>query len=315
MQWVVEAYALFLAALLLVGGSLGTATAGGSSSVWASPFSHSRPSGAGQREARCALDGQRARLAGAELPPSVNDETRAALRQAINGSFVFGFRRVMAVDAGMALASALIALIMIEGEGKRRSDWELLVFVLNSVIFILIGLQLGALRDAVPAGELGPVILIGALVSLTAIIVRLLWVPVAAWAPRRVSPRLRARDPMPPWSHLFIIGWTGMRGIVSLASALALPLATAAGTPFPFRAEIILIAFMVILVTLVLQGLSLPPLIRALKAGEDRGFEDDEREARKQAASATLAHWTKWQTKTGPCRNRSNGCGATMAVA
>ncbi len=73
-------------------------------------------------EARRALDGQRAQLAGAELPPSVNDETRAALRQAINESFVFGFRLVMAVAAGMALASALIALIMIDGEGKKRSE-------------------------------------------------------------------------------------------------------------------------------------------------------------------------------------------------
>jgi len=123
----------------------------------------------------------------------------------------------------------------------------------------------------------------------TAIVVRMLWVPVAAWVPRLVSPSLRARDPMPPWSHLFLIGWTGMRGIVSLAAALALPLTTVAGTPFPFRAEIILITFMVILVTLVLQGLSLPPLIRALNIREDRGFEHEERQAREHAASAALA--------------------------
>jgi len=89
------------------------------------------------------------------------------------------------------------------------------------------------------------------------------WVPLAAWIPRLFSPSLRVRDPMPPWSGLFIIGWTGMRGIVSLAAALALPLTTAAGAPFPFRAEIILITFSVILATLVLQGLSLGPLIRA----------------------------------------------------
>jgi CPA1 family monovalent cation:H+ antiporter len=94
---------------------------------------------------------------------------------------------------------------------------------------------------------------------------------------------------MPPWSHLFILGWTGMRGIVSLAAALALPLATAAGTSFPFRAEIILITFMVILVTLVLQGLSLPPLIRAMDLGENNGFEHEERQARKHSATAALA--------------------------
>jgi NhaP-type Na+/H+ or K+/H+ antiporter len=93
---------------------------------------------------------------------------------------------------------------------------------------------------------------------------------------------------MPPWSNLFILGWTGMRGIVSLAAALALPLTIAAGTPFPFRAEIILITFMVILVTLVLQGLSLPLLIRALDLGEDRSLEYEERHARERAATAAL---------------------------
>jgi CPA1 family monovalent cation:H+ antiporter len=94
---------------------------------------------------------------------------------------------------------------------------------------------------------------------------------------------------MPPWSNLFIISWTGMRGIVSLAAALALPLATATGISFPFRAEIILIAFMVILVTLLLQGLSLPFLIRTLNLGEDKSIEHEERQARELAAIAALA--------------------------
>jgi Na+/H+ antiporter len=172
---------------------------------------------------------------------------------------------------------------------QARAVWDLLVFVLNGIIFILIGLQLGALRDAIPSGELNSLTLKGALVVATVIVVRLIWVPVAAWVPRFLSPSLRARDPMPPWSNLFVLGWTGMRGIVSLAAALALPLTTAAGTPFPFRAEIILITFMVILVTLVLQGLSLPLLIRALDLGEDRSQEYEERHARERAATAALA--------------------------
>lgn len=171
---------------------------------------------------------------------------------------------------------------------QARAVWDLLVFVLNGIIFILIGLQLGPLRDAIPSSELGLLTVIGILVSATVIVVRLVWVPVAAWVPRFLSSSLRARDPMPLWSNLFIIGWTGMRGIVSLAAALALPLTTAAGIPFPFRAEIILIAFMVILVTLVLQGLSLPLLIRALNLGEDRSIEHEERQARELATMAAL---------------------------
>lgn len=172
---------------------------------------------------------------------------------------------------------------------QARAVWDLLVFVLNGIIFILIGLQLGPLRDAIPSSELGLLTIIGLLVSATAILIRLVWVPVAAWVPRFLSPSLLARDPMPPWSNLFILGWTGMRGIVSLAAALALPITTATGTSFPFRAEIILIAFMVILVTLLLQGLSLPFLIRTLGVGEDKNIEHEERQARELAAIAALA--------------------------
>ena len=171
---------------------------------------------------------------------------------------------------------------------QARAVWDFLVFVLNGFIFILIGLQLGSLREAIPSGMFVPLMLTGALVSVTAIVVRLIWVPLAAWIPRLLSPSLRARDPMPAMPSLFIIGWTGMRGIVSLAAALALPLTTAAGVPFPFRAEIILITFSVILATLVLQGLSLGPLIRALNLKEDGSLEREEMQAREHAATAAL---------------------------
>jgi Na+/H+ antiporter len=172
---------------------------------------------------------------------------------------------------------------------QARAVWDLLVFILNGIIFIMIGLQLDTLRGAIPSSELGRLTMIGLLVSAAAIIVRLIWVPVAAWAPRFLSSSIRARDPMPSWQNLFIIGWAGMRGIVSLAAAMALPLITATGTPFPFRAEIILIAFMVILVTLVLQGLSLPLLIRSLDLDDDGDIEHEERQARERAAMAALA--------------------------
>ena len=171
---------------------------------------------------------------------------------------------------------------------QARAVWDFLVFVLNGFIFILIGLQLGALREAIPSGMFVPLMLTGSLVSVTAIVVRLIWVPLAAWIPRLLSPSLRARDPMPALPSLFLIGWTGMRGIVSLAAALALPLTTAAGVPFPFRAEIILITFSVILATLVLQGLSLGPLIRALNLKEDESLEREEMQAREHAATAAL---------------------------
>lgn len=171
---------------------------------------------------------------------------------------------------------------------QARAVWELLIFILNGVIFIVIGLQLGALHDAMPAGQFGPILVAGAWVSATAIVVRLLWVPLAALIPRWVSPALRRRDPMPPWSGIFLVSWTGMRGIVTLAAALALPVTTHTGVPFPFRSEIILISFAVILATLVLQGLSLSPIIRLLRIEEDQGLEQEEILAREHAATAAL---------------------------
>lgn len=173
---------------------------------------------------------------------------------------------------------------------QARAVWDLLVFLLNGVIFILIGLQLGAFRQAIPVDRYPSLLMAGVLISLAAIAIRFLWVPLAAALPRLVVPALRRRDPMPPWTALFLISWTGMRGIVTLAAALALPVTTAAGAPFPFRAEIVLISFAVILVTLVGQGLSLPPLIRLLPHMEDdHADEEEERLAREHASTAALS--------------------------
>jgi CPA1 family monovalent cation:H+ antiporter len=173
---------------------------------------------------------------------------------------------------------------------QARAVWDLLIFVLNGFIFILIGLQLGTLRQAVPADRLGTLLATGAVISLTVILVRLGWVPLAALIPRWISRTIRTQDPLPAWPNIFLIGWTGMRGIVTLAAALALPLTTNAGDPLPFRAEIILISFAVIFSTLVLQGLSLAPLIRALRLqDDDRTMETEEMQAREQAAAVALA--------------------------
>ena len=183
---------------------------------------------------------------------------------------------------------------------QARAVWDLLIFLLNGTIFILIGLQLSTLQSAVPPDRMTSLILVGALVSASVIGVRLVWVPTVAVLSRLVSPRLRKRDPMPPWSYLFIMGWTGMRGIVTLAGALALPLTTATGAPFPFRAEIILISFGVILATLVLQGLTLTPLIRVLHLEVDQSHEGEERHARARAAEAALARLDGLTGETWP---------------
>jgi CPA1 family monovalent cation:H+ antiporter len=129
----------------------------------------------------------------------------------------------------------------------------------------------------------------GALVGASVIVIRFLWVFPAAYLPRLLFRRIRERDPYPPWQWPAVIAWTGMRGAVSLAAALALPLEVDAGGPFPARDLIIFLTFCVILVTLVFQGLTLPAVIRALGVEDDGGAEREEIKARKHAAKAAIA--------------------------
>ena len=182
---------------------------------------------------------------------------------------------------------------------QARAVWDLLIFALNGVIFILIGLQLRTLAASVPPNEVRALIWQGLLVSLAAIVTRLVWVPIATWLPRRI-PSVRARDPMPPWRAVAVIAWAAMRGIVTLAAALALPLTTADGRPLPFREHIILLAFVVILVTLVIQGLSLGPVVRALRIPEDGTQEREEVHARHRAVKAALDRLERIEPQAGP---------------
>jgi CPA1 family monovalent cation:H+ antiporter len=129
----------------------------------------------------------------------------------------------------------------------------------------------------------------GALISAVVILVRPVWVYPATWLPRLLSRRLRERDPMPSWRYIFVISWSGMRGVVSLAAALALPMAFPDGRSLPQRSLIIFLTFCVVLSTLVFQGLSLPLLVRRLGVKEPRE-EKHERNARLKLARAALAH-------------------------
>jgi CPA1 family monovalent cation:H+ antiporter len=171
---------------------------------------------------------------------------------------------------------------------QARAVWDVFVFLLNGFIFILIGLQLATLRPTVGPGELKPLLVQAAVISAVAIGVRLIWVPIAIGLPPLLSVALRRRESMPEWPPVFLMGWIGMRGIVSLAAALALPFATARGAPFPFREDIILLTFAVIIATLVLQGLTLAPLLRRLGLRDDYSLADEELRARDAAVGAAL---------------------------
>jgi monovalent cation/hydrogen antiporter len=172
---------------------------------------------------------------------------------------------------------------------RSRAVWAVLLFLFNGLVFTLIGLELGQIGSLATAVPLPTLVWYGLAITGAAIACRLLWVPIATVVPRLVSPRLRARDPMPPWSHTALVAWTGIRGIVSLALALALPSQLPSGAPFPDRGLVIVLVFAVILGTLLVQGLSLPLVIRALRFQDDGQELREEREGLVRATDRALA--------------------------
>ena len=167
--------------------------------------------------------------------------------------------------------------------------WEILTFLLNAVLFLLVGLQLPGIVDALSGSTAGELFLWGALVSLVVIGVRLAWMFTIPYLVRTTDRREIQRHRHAPAPERLVIGWAGMRGSVSLAAALAVPFTIDAGGDFPERNLIIFLAFAVIFVTLVGQGLTLAPLIKKLELVDDGVEEQEERRARRGIAEAGLA--------------------------
>jgi monovalent cation/hydrogen antiporter len=166
--------------------------------------------------------------------------------------------------------------------------WQVLLFLINGAVFILIGVQLPTVIAGL--GGRSPIELLGLAVaiSVTAIVARILWVFPGTYVPRFLSAKIRKREERPAPRNVFLVSWAGMRGVVSLAAALALPLTVAGGAPFPERDLIIFLTFAVILATLVGQGLTLPFLIRGLRIAVDGGDDHQEAHARMTAAEAAV---------------------------
>ncbi len=185
------------------------------------------------------------------------------------------------VAGGVYLQQHLSTAVGPASRVQTRYVWDLVVFLLNAVIFLVLGSQFVVLLDLVPRGSLGAILRTGAIVTAVAITVRMLWVPLISMLGRVTSPA-RVRE-APRGKALFLVSWTSMRGVITLATALALPNALANGDPFPYRTEVILIAMSVIILTLLLQGLSLAPIIRALRFEPEHTHYAEERLARREA--------------------------------
>jgi len=196
------------------------------------------------------------------------------------------------VTAGLYLGRRTPELISSRTRLQAGPVWDMMEFLLNGFVFILIGLQLPeVLRVLSDRADysIGQLVWYALAISLAVILIRILWVFPASYLPRLLFKRIRDKDPYPSWRHVAIVAWTGMRGVVSLAAALALPLTIRGGNPFPERDLILFLAFIVILATLVVQGLSLPLLIRWLGIKDDGSAAREEREARLKANQAALS--------------------------
>ncbi len=202
----------------------------------------------------------------------------------------FGVSGVLAaVTAGVYLGWHTPELTNAQVRLQGTAVWEIGTFVLNTVLFVLVGLQLPGILDNLQGIAWSSLLGYAAAVGATVVVTRLVWIYPATYLPRFLFPRIRERDPYPPWQGPALVGWAGMRGAVSLAAALALPFTTDAGNPFPGRDLVIFLAFCVILITLVGQGLTLPWVIRWLGLEADGAPLLEEAKARIRAAEAALA--------------------------
>jgi Na+/H+ antiporter len=188
-----------------------------------------------------------------------------------------------AVTSGLYLGWRSPELVTPSTRIQSVGFWEILVFGLNAALFVIVGLQMRTVLDGLTGYSTGRLALYAAVICATVILTRFAWIFPLTYLPRVLSRRLRERDPSPDPRLPALLGWTAMRGAVSLAAALAIPLTTDAGQPFPARDLIIFLAYSVILVTVVGQGLTLGRLIQLA------GVFDDEETTAEQEARARIA--------------------------
>ena len=169
-----------------------------------------------------------------------------------------------------------------------ESVWKMLTFLLNGVVFLLIGLQLPFIWNSLKGYDASELLLLSSAVCFVAILVRFIWVFALAYGWRFLFSSIRKNDPYPAWQNVMVVAWTGMRGVVSLATALAIPLTLADGSEFPHRDLLIFLSVVVIIFTLLAQGLTLPLLTRKLKLKYNNTLLHEDWNARVTAAREAM---------------------------
>lgn len=197
---------------------------------------------------------------------------------------------LVVVTVGLFISARSNEVFTYQSRLQTNSVWAVVVFLLNGLVFILIGLQLPTIVSELNGYTLPQAVGYALLISAVAIVCRIIWVFPGAYVPRWLSKRIRKREAKPTWQQVAIVSWAGMRGVVSLAGALALPLTLTNGQPFPGRDLILFITFGVIFCTLVLQGLTLPVLIDELNVREKVDEKKEERRLRQKMALQAITH-------------------------
>jgi CPA1 family monovalent cation:H+ antiporter len=210
--------------------------------------------------------------------------------QAVNASGVLAV-----VACGLYLGRRESQLFSPSVRLQAHGFWNAFTFAINGLVFVLIGLQLPFVLAGIREYSMRSLILYGGAFSLVVIVLRLAWVYPGAYAGYWIRRHIfHQQAQCPSGKAIFVVGWSGMRGVIALAAALALPEVLADGSPFPHRNLIVFLTFCVILVTLVLQGLTLPPLMRLLGlAGAGGVNEEEKKEARRTMVVAALEHIKK----------------------
>jgi Na+/H+ antiporter len=198
------------------------------------------------------------------------------------------------VTAGLIISWRSPEIFTYQTRMRTRVIWDTIVFMLNGFVFILIGLQLPGILRQVVNYSTKELIGYGVVISLVTILDRILWVFAGAYVTNMFHPKKNDEETAPaeaepiPWKNILIIAWTGTRGVLSLAAALALPLVLRTGKAFPQRHMILFLAFVVIFVTLVVQGLSLPWLIRVLNIKPDTNESKEQKELQLHILQSTI---------------------------
>ncbi|HLZ17168.1 MAG TPA: Na+/H+ antiporter, partial [Cyclobacteriaceae bacterium] len=193
------------------------------------------------------------------------------------------------VSCGLFLSWNSAKIFKHQSRLSAWSVWETVIFILNGLIFILIGLQLPVVLRHIHSHSFLTLLFYGVMISVATIVLRLIWVYPGTYLPRWFSKGIRKREPRPNLRMVTIVAWSGMRGVVSLAAALALPV-TLNSTPFPNRDMIIFLTFSVIFATLVIQGISLPYLVRWLGIKPSEEEQREEQDARLKIVSKVIEH-------------------------